>query len=42
MWKRQGQQALKDGLTLEDYEIGDGGSLNLEMDTEDYGGGETE
>lgn len=33
--KRQGQRALKDGLTLEDYEIGNGCSLDLEVDTED-------
>ena len=35
MLKRQGERALKDGLTLEDYEIGDGCSLDLEVDTED-------
>ena len=35
MLKRQGQRALKDGLTLEDYEIGNGSSLDLEVDTED-------
>ena len=35
MLKRQGQRALKDGLTLEDYEIGDGSSVDLEVDTED-------
>ena len=35
MLERQGQRALKDGLTLEDYEIGDGCSLDLEVDTED-------
>ena len=29
--KRQGQRALKDSLTLEDYEIGDGSSLDLEL-----------
>ena len=32
--KRQGQRALKDRLTLEDYEIGNGSSLDLEVDTE--------
>ena len=35
MLKRQGQRPLKDGLTLEDYEIGDGSSLDLEADTGD-------
>ena len=35
MLKRQGQRALKDGLTLEDYEVGNGSSLDLEVDTED-------
>ena len=34
MLKRQGQRALRDGLTLEDYEIGDRSSLDLEVDTE--------
>ncbi len=33
--KRQGQRPLKDNLTLEDYEIGDGSSLDLEMDIGD-------
>ncbi|KAK0510650.1 hypothetical protein JMJ35_007082 [Cladonia borealis] len=33
--KRQGQRALKDGLTLEDYEIGDGSSVDLEVDMGD-------
>ena len=35
MLKRQGQRALRDGLTLEDLEIGNGSSLDLEVDTED-------
>ena len=35
MLKRQGQRALRDGLTLEDHEIGNGSSLDLEVDTED-------
>ena len=35
MLKRQGQRALRDGLTLEDYEIEDGSSVDLEVDTED-------
>ena len=34
MLKRQGQRALKDGLTLEDYEIGNGCEVGLEVDTE--------
>ncbi|KAI9679375.1 MAG: hypothetical protein M1817_005397 [Caeruleum heppii] len=33
--KRQGVRALKDDLTLEDYEIGNGSSLDYEMDTGD-------
>ena len=33
--KRQGMRPLKDVLTLEDYEIGDGSSLDLETDTSD-------
>ena len=33
--KRQGMRPLKDVLTLEDYEIGDGSSLDLEIDTSD-------
>lgn len=35
MLSRQGQRALKDSLTLEDYEIGNGSSLDLEVDTRD-------
>ena len=35
MLKRLGQRALKDGLTVEDYEIGNGSSLDLEVDMED-------
>ena len=35
MLKRQGQRALRDELTLEDYEIGNGSSVDLEIDTED-------
>lgn len=31
--KRQGQRPLKDFLTLQEYEIGSGSSLDLEMDT---------
>lgn len=31
--RRQGERALKDGLTLEDYGIGTGCSLDLEVDT---------
>ena len=34
MLKRQGQRALKDGLTLEECEIGDGSSLDLEVEME--------
>lgn len=34
MLRRQGQRALKDGLTLEDYEIGNGNSVDLEVDTD--------
>lgn len=33
--KRQGQRALKDFLTLQDYEIGNHSCLDLEMDTGD-------
>ena len=33
--KRQGMRPFKDNLTLEDYEIGDGSSMNLELDTTD-------
>ena len=33
MLKRQGQRPLKDTLTLEDYEIGNGSGLDLETDT---------
>lgn len=33
MLKRQGQRALRDKLTLADYEIGNGSSLDLEVDT---------
>lgn len=33
--KRQGQRGLRDTLTLKDYEIGDGGSLDLEVGTGD-------
>ncbi|KAK4697572.1 ubiquitin-like protein 5, partial [Lecanoromycetidae sp. Uapishka_2] len=35
MLKRQGQRPFKDSLTLGDYEIGDGSSLDLEIDTTD-------
>ena len=35
MLKRQGQWAFKDQLRLEDYEIGNGSSVDLEVDTED-------
>ena len=31
--KRQGQRALRDATTLEDYEIGNGSSLDYEIDT---------
>ena len=31
--KRQGQRALRDAITLEDYEIGNGSSLDYEIDT---------
>ena len=31
--KKQGERPLKDALTLEDYEIRDGASLELEVDT---------
>ena len=33
--KRQGQRKLRDGLTLEDYGIGDGSSVDLEVDLGD-------
>lgn len=33
MLKRQGQRPFKDSTTLGDYEIGDGSSLDLEVDT---------
>ena len=33
MLKRQGERRLKDFLTLEDYAIGNGSSLDLEVDT---------
>lgn len=33
--KRQGERPFKDSLTLEDYEIGDGSSLDFEIDTGD-------
>ncbi|KAL8760642.1 MAG: hypothetical protein Q9184_003179 [Pyrenodesmia sp. 2 TL-2023] len=33
--KRQGMQPFKDALTLEDYEVGNGSSLDLETDTTD-------
>ena len=33
--KRQGQRPLKDFMTLQEYEIGSGSSLDLEMDTEE-------
>ncbi len=35
MLKRQGQRPLKDGLTLGDYEIGNGSSVDLEVHTGD-------
>ena len=35
MLKRQGQRPLKNNLTLEDYEIGNGSWLDLELDTAD-------
>lgn len=35
MLKRQGQRPLKDRITLQDYEIGCGSSLDLELDTGD-------
>ena len=31
--KKQGERPLKDVLTLEDYEIHDGSSLDLEVNT---------
>ncbi|KAF6238882.1 hypothetical protein HO173_002754 [Letharia columbiana] len=31
--KRQGERPFKDSLTLEDYEIGNGSALDLEIDT---------
>ena len=31
--KRQGMRAFKNELTLEEYEIGDGAALDLEVDT---------
>lgn len=34
--KRQGERPLKDFLTLEDYEIRNGSSLDLEIDTGDW------
>ncbi|KAI4192910.1 MAG: hypothetical protein LQ346_004090 [Caloplaca aetnensis] len=33
--KRQGMRPFKDALTLEDYEIGNGSSLDMEVDTTD-------
>lgn len=33
--KRQGQWPFKDSLTLQDYEIGDNSSIDLEFDTTD-------
>ena len=33
MLKRQGERPFKDFLTLDDYEIGNGSSLDLEIDT---------
>lgn len=33
MLKRQGQRPMKNFLTLEDYEVGNGASLDLEVDT---------
>lgn len=33
MLKRQGERPMKDFLTLEDYEVGNGACLDLEVDT---------
>ena len=33
--KRQGERAFKDHLTLEDYGVGNGSQLDLELDTGD-------
>lgn len=33
MLKRQGERPFEDSLTLEDYEISNGSSLDLEIDT---------
>ena len=35
MLKRQGQRALNDSRSLADYKIGDGTSLDYELDTRD-------
>lgn len=35
MLKRQGGKAMKDQLTLEDYEVSNGSSLDFELDTGD-------
>ncbi|KAL9580616.1 MAG: hypothetical protein Q9203_006229 [Teloschistes exilis] len=37
MLKKQEQRPMKDFLTLEDYEIGNGASLDLEVDTGEQG-----